>query len=89
MPRKKLKEFDVHFSLNGFFRRMVAKNEEEAMATAEAWLKDVLPDIEKHARTGLGVEVTEACDPVTMNSQNIQASIKPKRDAKSRLINGR
>ena len=60
MPRKKLKEFNVHFSLNGFFRRVKAKNEEEAMATAEAWLKDVLPDIEKHARTSLGIEIVEA-----------------------------
>jgi ribosomal protein S7 len=58
-----MKEFDVHFSLNGFFRRIEAKSQEEAMTIAEEWLTKAKPELERHARTGLGIEVTEAVNP--------------------------
>lgn len=58
-----MKEYDVHFSLNGFFRRIEANSPEQAMETAEYWLKKYLPDLEKTTRTGLGIEIVEAVDP--------------------------
>ena len=60
MPKK---EFDVHFSLNGFFRKVEAENEEKAMEIAEQWLTDARNELERIARTGLGIEITEAVNP--------------------------
>ena len=33
------------------------------METAEAWLTKARPELEKHARTGLGIEIVEAVPP--------------------------
>jgi hypothetical protein len=60
MPKK---EFDVHFSLNGFFRRVEANNPDKACEIAEKWLKDQLKALEQAARTGLSIEIIEAVDP--------------------------
>lgn len=58
-----MQEYDVHFSLNGFFRKIEASSEKEAIAIAEKWLSDARPDLERYARTGLGIEIVEAVDP--------------------------
>jgi hypothetical protein len=58
-----MKEYDVHFSLNGFFRKIEAPTPEEAMEIAEGWLKTALPALEKHARVGLSIEIIEAVNP--------------------------
>lgn len=58
-----MKEYDVHFSLNGFFRKIDANSPEEAKTTAESWLTKALSDLEKAARVGLGIEIIEAIDP--------------------------
>lgn len=53
------KWYDVHFSLNGFYK-IKADNEEEAMEKVEDILNNNLGAIESAANTGLGVEVIEA-----------------------------
>ena len=58
-----MNEYDVHFSLNGFFRKIEAENEEKAMEIAERWLTEARNDIETAAKTGLGIEVHEAVSP--------------------------
>ena len=55
------KEFDVHFSLNGFVQ-ITARSGEEAMNIAEEILAKQLPELEQAACTGLGIEIVEAID---------------------------
>ena len=40
-----IKEFDVHFSLSGFYR-IDAKTEQEAQDIAALWLKDITRKVE-------------------------------------------
>ena len=53
-------EFDVHFSINGFFSKVDAKTPEEAMQTAETWLEAKRAELEKVLGVGIGIEVVEA-----------------------------
>jgi hypothetical protein len=58
----KHKQFDVHFSLNGFYYGVEAKNAEEAAQTAERWLARARPHIESAAGTSVGIEIAETLE---------------------------
>lgn len=54
-------EYDVHFSLNGFYK-ITAESEEEAEAIAEEILSKALPKVEEELHTGIGIEVYETLE---------------------------
>jgi len=53
------KEFDVHFSLNGFYSKVEAKDNEEAKEIVEEWIQDIMDSkkLTTALRTGVGVEI--------------------------------
>jgi hypothetical protein len=53
-------EWDVHFSINGFFRKVEGETPEKAMQTAEVWLGKKRAELEKVLGVGIGIEVVEA-----------------------------
>lgn len=57
-----LKQFDVHFSLNGFYYGVGAKNAEEAAQTAERWFTRSRPHVEAALGTGVGIEIAETLE---------------------------
>ena len=52
-------EYDVHFSINGFYFKVDAPDEETAARVVENWLEDVKAQIEKLLRVGVGVEIAD------------------------------
>ena len=56
------KEFDVHFSLNGFYFAVEAESGEEAAATAERWIERAKPHVEAALGTGVGIEIADVLE---------------------------
>ena len=56
----KKKEYDVHFNLHGFFRKIEATSPKKAKEIAEKWLTAALPSLEAAVRVGLGWEITDS-----------------------------
>lgn len=56
------REWDIHFSLHGYFWKIEAQTIKKAKETAEKWLTDSLAGLEREARTGLGIEIGDAVE---------------------------
>ena len=57
-----LKEFDVHFSVNGFYCAVEAADKEAAAAMAERWFERVRPRIEAALGVGVGIEIADVLE---------------------------
>ena len=58
------KEYDVHFSLNGYYR-ITASSPEEAEQIAEEILNPRMSEVEETVRTAMGVEIYETTESET------------------------
>ena len=56
-----MKDYDVHFSLNGYVR-VEANSVEEAEEIAEEQLNNAVPAVEQAVSTAVGVEVYETVE---------------------------
>lgn len=68
-------EYDVHFNLQGFFRKIEATSPEKAKEIAEEWLTAALPSLEAAARVGLSIEITDSIsDEVTEKLNSVYSN---------------
>ena len=58
----KRSEFDVHFSINGFYCAVDATDKEEAAATAERWLERARSCIEAELGAGVSIEIADVLE---------------------------
>jgi len=51
-----INEYDVHFSLNGFYGAVEAESKEKAIAIVHGWIDEKINDIEAAMKTGVGTD---------------------------------
>lgn len=56
------KEFDVHFSVSGFFSKVEGKDMDEVAQKVEKWLQAKKPMLEMQLMVGVGIEVAEVVE---------------------------